>query len=435
MDDRENVTEDVAFYTNRVGISRFAFPCGCVLVALVSITLFLSPMIKTFWPWDYRVSEATNVMAFSPDEKQFAYVWCNGVRNKSSGWKMTLAETLEVRWHPTEHPESERALPLDSADFRADKGSLLRLEARLTFSPDSKWLAAVSPQAVLLIEVTTGQRRRLHYPKEWFTALEWISDQEIAFSTMEQGEYFQHRMGDKSYWRLNITSPDEARKRIHQEETTFPRMAGGRPIQLDNEDWSPDGRWVIFFSKGGQTLLNIATGKRRTLPFTTNYIYWRPDSSAFLMEQNAEAKRLMLVVAQTGQVDDLTKSVQNALGDIDIHGWTAEGQFIIGYHHEPWIEGKPKPEAPERGFLIQPKPFKVFLRKDAPLRQTPLPGWVLVQGGDTMEWLNYAGTRTAPMEEWRSDWKWSSKGTFAAEIDHRERANGKVRVFKPHLPQ
>ncbi len=358
-------------------------------------------------------------MMFSPDSKQFAYVWQEATCRSQERVSLILADTLEVRWFPTAHPESERSLQLTSVDLHAMGGSIYPLEARLYFSPDSMRLAAVSAEAVLLVDMASGLYRRLSYSQEWFTDLHWTSAQEIAFATIKDEV--------SSFWRLNVVS-DEGRRLVYHETTPLhtTHLAGDRPLGLAHLSWSPNGRLVVW----GKNLLDVMSGTLRPLPLTPEDTYWRPDSSALLIQQTFPAQQTLLVDAATGTVWDMSKQIQNSVGDFGVEGWTAEGRLIIGYSWS--VNQKPSETTPphDRGYLVQPRPFKVVMRTDALLRKTPLPGWVLVQGEDTMKWTDYAGVQSAPIEGWPNDWMWSQDGSYAAEV-----RDGEVHVFRPKLPQ
>jgi hypothetical protein len=400
-----------------------------VLLALLLIGLYFRKSITTLKTGEYRRVgiSGREGLVFSPDNKQFAYLWRDVLYRVGERWDSILTDSVEIHWAATAQPEKEQRVLLATADLRTMKGTLLHgkingIEVDFAFSPDATQLAAVCVQSLLIIDVVTGQSRRLTYPKERFNGFHWLSEQEIAFSTMAEE--------DSSLWRLKLGK--NAKRTLVCRYSGMGTLDEYEPLELSQMHWSPDGKYVI----PQQSLISVLTGKVRTLPENLAEIYWRPDSSVILGEQwlhdektHLSTEKTLLIDAATGAVRDLTAPFKNVAEDLTLVGWTGDGQYFLAYTTSSYDQvGNQLTE--EHGYLLQLQPFKVVLKTDEILRASPLPGWVFLQGGDTMTWLNYEGTRKAPLNGWANDWTWSADGQYAAGI-----VDGKVSLFQPTLPK
>jgi len=307
------------------------------------------------------------------------------------------------------------------------------------FSPDSQRLAAVCARSVLLIDVSSGRSKQIKYPGEFFGSLHWISDAEIAFSTSDFSTSDEKAV---QFWRLKAHAPPHARQRVYSETDRWARPHEALPPGLSYHRWSPSGRYVIFESTAGREdrarcLLDLGSGDIRTFPFAVDHVCWKPDGSAFLAEDAfGETKRILLVDPASGAATDLTDDFKAALGEdltitIVSERWTPDGRYIILYRTNatPPRSDSEGWRFSHTGYVVQPRPFKVILEKDRILRWSPIPGWVLVQGGNEFTWTDYAATQTVQVQGWPNDWTWSPDGIHAAVI-----RKGRPVVFEPTLP-
>jgi len=404
--------------------SRRVSTCGCCLLFLVVCGLFLFPIYHQQLPHEYPARQHVGAMVFSPDSRQFAYIWRNATRLEKGHRSRVVMDKLEVRWYPTLHPDQERSLPFVSVDLHAGGGSFGMLETDLCFSPDSTQFAAIVPDAVLLVDVATGRSRRLQYPHEWFTAFRWLSAREVVFATTQ---------GKKaSYWRLDLAA-GAVRRLVAQGEaprvdtalrgSERGRSEQDRPLGLSTQQWAPNGRFVGV----GSNLVNTVSGATFPLPADSrsSWLDWRPDASAFLVHGD---HRTLLVNPAARTVQDLTASLQGVAQNLSVEGWTADGRLIIA-----------SDTSSTTSYLIQPTPFSVVLKTEGSLFATPIPGWVWVYDQEIhdLKWVNYAGERITPPMEWTKGWILAPDRSFAADSNpsYDVPSNNHVIVFHPQLPR
>ena len=386
-----------------------------------------------------------HTIQFSPDGRYIAYIYRDATyfdTGELGARPLTMTDALQVRWFPIDKPSEERTLPLDSIDLRPDGEVYYNLEGSVYFSPDSSRIAGLCAKCIVLVDIQSGTNRKIHYDKEYFRSLAWLSGDEIVFTTTDEQNL--------TFWRLNVTGGDETRRKVYRETHEFEKPHYSIPGEMSppalrRDSWSPNGRFVIFnrHLSGGNNegLLDVATGEVRTFPFSLYYNYWKPDGSSVLIhihDQHKDKKQIVLIDTITGHIDDLTDEFMKAFGqNLGINFvspvWTPDGKHVILHNtkHLP----PASPDGPGRnkstGYLIQLQPFQIVLSNDRFIRWSPIPGWVLLQGDrdDTFDWMNYAGTETVKLNGWPNNWTWSPDRRHAAQIK-----SGKVVVFQPRIP-
>jgi len=373
-------------------------------------------------------------MLFSPDSNIVAYTWRDAtyIHSWTPGVRpRTITDALQVCWFPIGFPEKEKSIPLDSIDLRPDGKTYYNLYGELCFSPDSKNLAAVCANYIIIIDIKTGDYSKLHYEGEWFDSLRWLSGQEIVFSTKYDKKII--------FWRLNITDNKNSRTKIYEQEMNYstsdnlpPRL---HPLLVFS--FSPNAKYVLFTipnnNKLAVKLLNLETGHTRIFPISVCRLAWKPDATELLLHQFDEQKFYMIEM-KTMEITDLTSEFLGVIDkNLDMHLaaplWTPDGKHIVIYSTA---------EIPKRfggfrfkhtGYLIQLRPFKVILSTKGIIRRSPISGWAFLQGDNDFEWIDHTGTKAIKLDGWPNNWVWSPNGQLASRIKE-----GKVVVFKPKLP-
>lgn len=388
-----------------------------------------------------------DTLEFSPDGKFVGYLWRDAEYFHPGHFGArppTMTDALEVRWFPVGQQDQEQRVPLDSIDLRPDGRVYFGLDGLVRFSPDSRHLGAICDRRLVLIAVRTGHARRLEFPDEHLQGFTWTSSDQIVYITDDEV-----RM---TFWRYTITDPQEMRTKVYQE--TRPRARDALhppdnpkrlPWHLPRYSWSPDGRSVLFerhpLREKPHTFLDLTSGKVVPLMESMSYNTWNPDGSAVLVcgQEKFDLRgpdQVFLVDAHTGRVTDLTGDFEKAFGKklyITFVSplWTPDGKYVILYNTEHLPPASPDGlgRSKDTSYLIQLQPFKIILSNERTIRWSPIPGWVLLQGSNGFEWIDYAGKRKVPLNGWPNNWCWSPDGVHAAEV----RGN-RVVVFKPTLP-
>jgi Tol biopolymer transport system component len=354
----------------------------------------------------------------------------------------TLDEALEARWFSMNGPEEELSLPLDTLDLRPEGIVYASLDGAFCFSPDSKSLAAICARHLYVIDLESGESREIHFDGEEFGPVAWIGSREIVYTT-DDGTTMR-------FWRYQIDFPPEGRVEVYQERS---RLDGPRPKVTPRDklpimhhlgyDYSPDGQAVLFESAPTykEALLNLNTGVSYPVLDHALYRCWKPDGSGVLIygsrgKAEGYERKVLLVNSSDGQVDDLTERFEEVCGeDMDLTfvspRWLPDGKSVVFYNTTsvPYPgSGPPTPDG-HTSYVVQVDPWRVILTQDGFLRWAPVPGWVLLQGSDDFEWLDYAGTTRARLKGWPNDWIWSPDGKHAAEVRGRN-----VVVFSPPFP-
>lgn len=381
-------------------------------------------------------------MCFSPDGNAVAYLYRDATYffpAELGARPLTMTDSLEIRWFHVKRPAGERSLPLDAIDLRPDGVVYYNLRGRVCFSPDSKRLAGICANYIILVDLQSGSARKIEYDKEYFGSLAWLSADEIVFTTSDEDNL--------TFWRLGVEDAVEDRWQVYRETHTFPRSTyptypsrrAHLPPGLRWDSWSPDRRHVIFARRmpgeEKEGLLDLATGTVRTFPLPLYHNYWKPDGSVVLViDQYGDKGQIALIDAKTGNATDLTVEFNITFGagrDITCLGWTSDEKYVILHNtrHLPPATRDGPGRMTWTGHVVQLQPFKLILSSDRLIRPSPIPGWVLLQGDDTFDWMDYAGTRMVELNGWPNDWIWSPDGQLAARV-----SDAKVVVFHPALP-
>ena len=376
---------------------------------------------------------------FSSDGNVLAYIWKDAeymYPPDIAARPRTLTDSKELRIRRLDREAPELKIPLDSIDLRPDGVVYYDLEAVLQVSPDSQRVAALCSRRLVLVDVSSGSQRIIEYDGEFFATFAWLSAREIAFSTYDSKV--------RTFWRYNIDSPPAGRTMVYSHPDRMVELVkrDNVPPGLAGIQWSPRGRFVSFTSsaethEGSYVLLDLRTGSIQTLPFEPCYQCWKQDESAVLITGWISDKTpVALMNPTTGETEDLTDDFKKAFGDKpDITMvsplWLPGDQFITFYQN---FEYPPKTDNDVwkhelKGHVVQVHPFRVVLTRDNILQWSPIPGWVLMQGDGTFDWLALTGDKTAPISGWSNRWTWAANGKLAAKID-----GGQLVVFSPELP-
>ncbi len=373
---------------------------------------------------------------FSPDGTFIAYIWSEAefVYPPELGARpRTLKEIMNLRVRRLAGDASELDIPLDSVDLRPDGITYFGLGVGLQASPDSRHVVAIVARRLVLVDTQSGEHESIEYDGEFFGSVAWVSANRIVFSTQNADTL--------TFWRHEISSPPAERAQIYSEPSRV-AIRDALPPDLRHDQWSPHGRFVSFTSfkntnQGEAVLLDTATGKLYTFPFSLRYQCWKHDESAVLVTDIlSDSKRITLVEPTTGQTEDLTDTFKKAFGDrLNITmvspTWTVDDRFVVLYET---IEYPPKNDFTgwkheQKGHVVQPRPLRVVLTEDKILRWSPVPDWFLLQGQMTFKWIDILGKNTAPIKGWVNDWTWAKDGRHAARL-HR----GELEVLSPNMP-
>jgi len=297
-----------------------------------------------------------------------------------------LTASKEVRWSPDVRGKEVESLLLDAIDLRPKGAPCDWYWSSLYLSPDSKHFAAICANSLVVIDPKTHRSRRWHYDNQYFGSMAWLSNDEIAYVTLDL-----HRL---TFWRHKIQSSPDARVKIYQESAPasgyeeVPAGVDKRPPQMRWDVWSPNGRFVIFRRRLPRVdswrrqaaMLDIDKGIIVPLCYGLNDVSWRRDSTAVLVfgitdEQtdpdfhrgmtpyDGRFYKMVLVETRDLKVTDLTAAYHRSFGrdSVSLGRWTADGQHV-GCRR--WVDGK------SIKYLIRPKAWRVVRTGTGP----PEPG-------------------------------------------------------------
>ncbi len=350
-------------------------------VWILSIVLFAAALGSNGCKWtstpaDLHFSEDGTMVAFS-----LAECWDLPLPPEMP----TFRTVPYARWCKMNSPRDCETIKLPSS--RSDYGYYIVNDIVPIFSPDSRRLAIISPDGLLLADVESGKYKKISLAQEEVKTARWIENDELGYAahTTRRGKYDD--VIDLTFWRQKIDQPANTRTEIHRE------------LGIDNypnEYWSPGGKHVIFVYHGyyaGQfRMLDIATGKATELGspgIMSKGVSWKPDSTAAVIHSQIKGDlpvEVLLVELETGETIDLSERFQETFGN-DLPSidplWTADGLYLVVNSLELG------------GCLVRPEPWEVirlskriverFYTKDNWLDERlpwisrqPAPGWIRV---------------------------------------------------------
>ncbi len=389
------------------------------------------------------VGGGPELVAFSPDGSKLAYVWKDFLCGID--WITRSYVTLEseyVRWCSLDSPQRQHCIKIHTK-LHHDGGA--DCPAELVFSPNSRYLARISPLRVVIIDLATKRHWCLNPRGEYITSFVWLGYDEVIYTSFAKvpggPDTIYKTVYNRTVWRQRIHGTNKARVPVFHEDGL--RSCGTYGYE---ESFSPDGRYVVFTSSGktgdigGQLkLLDVATATVHTLDRQEGELMeasWKPNSSClFCLVQmgpiwKPEYKALLVNPAKP-DILNLGRKCARDCGSMrsDLNSlWTAEGAYVV---------------CDSTCCLIQPNPWKVINLKEKLIRhlktteQTgspylhPLsvPGWLYTRHKGKTYAVDYQGRQFVPIaDEW--DWAVSPDGKRIAEVNEK----GKVTVRPLNLP-
>ncbi|MHC4711837.1 MAG: hypothetical protein ACYTAN_01025 [Planctomycetota bacterium] len=297
----------------------------------------------------------------SPDGKWIASVLVEDKTRAIGPEPVVVQQKASICWGPV--TDGARVKRLTLGTWGQDKhGFQLDRRVHFAFSPESNWLAVVSPFGLKFIELATGYYQGYDLKDEKVTSLCWLDEETVGYATVPTQE--PQREG-RSFWRHRRGEAN--RSQIYRDDSySSSRLAS--PEGWPQEFWSPDGRHVLMCMTpvgGPAHLLSVSTGSRRALERDVGLVSasWnRAGTQVFWIShwldigQNKEGFRAYLLDVRTDEVTDLTSSLQELRRGTQSYSfprleqlWTPDDAFIVGAGFGVG------------GYLIQPNPWHVRL--------------------------------------------------------------------------
>jgi len=283
-----------------------------------------------------------------------------------------------VHWYRVDAPDQRRTLRIMGGAYDDPEHA-----KDLCFSPDSRRLAVLTRQRVLVVDTATGRQRQVAriesaapiWRQLW--AVGWLSDEEVCYGTRSYGRNCAKAAAGEpgcptmTVYRCRLGDGDPKPEVLYRRQFPKTRVCGIRAngVRVDglNLFLSPNGRYVLFSPRprGQEVMLaDMTTGKewRCEMPGRNNLAEasWRRDGSAvFCRLCHSKGKpnyRYCILDARTGRartVPELKpeqKSRELRLEPL----WTADGKYVVAKHYTPRKRGWGWP------VLIQPEPWKVI---------------------------------------------------------------------------
>ncbi|MCY2927407.1 MAG: hypothetical protein NT031_18610, partial [Planctomycetota bacterium] len=206
-------------------------PMGLFVASLRPVLLLAASLTAGgcgLWPSDTRGVIAERRV--SPDRSLEAYVRGDDRMNFSSFSRLgTQREHVWVHWGSPGSPLKTRKLLVAKAP--ADRESLTPVagEVHLAFSPDSRRLAIVTPDALKVVDLITGGHWDLAAPGERVTSLAWAGDTDVVYACHTyltapcEEDDGRPLLSDRTLWRQRFDQAPETRQKLFRET----RVAAG----------------------------------------------------------------------------------------------------------------------------------------------------------------------------------------------------------------
>ncbi len=124
--------------------------------------------------------------------------------------------------------------------------------------------------------------------------------------------------------------------------------------------------------------------------------------------------RYYLIDMRRGTLRDLSASLRPIVGTDHVFLvsplWTPDGRYVC-FYKSAWNT------LTQTGYVIEPDPFRIAFSKNAIIRQSPMAGWLFLQGASSYRWLNDAGVEGVWLDGWPGDWTWARDGRRAAMVE------------------
>ncbi|MCY2932170.1 MAG: hypothetical protein NTV86_22275 [Planctomycetota bacterium] len=254
----------------------------------------------------------------SPDRSLEAYVRGDDRMNFSSFSRLgSPREHVWVHWGSPGSPLKTRKLLVAKAPADEETSHSLAGDVHLAFSPDSRRLAIITPDAVKVVDLITGRQWDLTGPEERVSSLAWASNTDVVYASHtylappREEDDGQQLYSNRTFWRQPFDRGAMERQMLYHET----RVAAGANTRFawPLESFSPTGDRVIFrtpIERGHFVMLDLAG--RRGFGFGTtsanSQVWWKDDGSRALVSLSVPDKYL-LVDAFGGRTTDVSAKV------------------------------------------------------------------------------------------------------------------------------
>ncbi|NOZ21963.1 MAG: hypothetical protein GXP25_12850 [Planctomycetes bacterium] len=366
-------------------------------------------------------------MWLSPDGKFVAYQWVERKDLPLPPEMPTVETKVYLRWCALAYPTKQQSL------LMIDAGKKYRTVAaeslvNVVFSPDSKRMAVVTPERLMIVEVASDRRWDLDTPDQVITSLVWTGDDQVAYAAHSNPRGFA---GDKTDRTLYLRKAQDL-KGVGAITLYSATYDGGSFWGI--ERWSPRGRYVIFRNQRHGADLRLFDASTKTITaFGAQNSYtvgvsWKPDESAAVCVSQviggAGPCEALLLDPATGKTEDLTEHFAKAFGNdaLDLPPlWTPDGRYVIVNTLK------------RGGCLVSPKPWKLvpvvelLLKKMGRANEQagyifPLlaKGWVRCWFSGTDYAVSYGGATSVtlgPADAPGAGWRMTPDGDAAVTVD------------------
>ena len=386
------------------------------------------------------VVEPHNVQgpAFSPDGSVAAYV-----RRSTYYGSGPSRQPVAICWRQVADPDVEHRATSVAETIGTSHGG--RLDLVLRFSPDSWHLAVLTPGRLEVLEIAQAKLLPVGPPEQLITSVAWLEGQRLAYAAHGSRTGRRPIYSNRGIYIEPLGRPAE-RRLVWSEQKV---AAGLELFEWPLEQWSPDGRWLVFqspYEAGEFKALDVQAGQARSVAPCDGYtsqVAWRPDSSAFACFADRPV-RAWAIEVDSGRVHEFTEPLREAIGNDPPQVaplWSAEGRYVL-------VNSRTTP-----GRLIQPEPWEcIALRSrlepqfkvDRPERRWPywtiypLPvrAWVAFWAPGANLWAcDYHGGHSFELSEdaWHG-WAMSPDGSHLVQVTSLAGSVGKAPIARVEWP-
>jgi len=323
-----------------------------IYIAVLGLVLLLVATVGA-----YAGTVQTGRICFSPSGSSIAWLATESVTIPWGPENLDLSEVLSLRWCSVHDPHQQHYVKIASRHFKLS-GTGLSAETHMYFSPDSRHLAVIWPKNIMILDLATGDHRKLPTYDEILSSFAWLNDTTIGYVSYTK----QQDVITRTFWRQGIAEDQAERTAMYQESELQELPLWFYQYDWPREYWSPRGTWVIFgrHGKEGQpSLLHIPEGTIRSIGRADSHFKkasWRSDETRLMWiayNSTAEAYEVFLLDLVSDQTTDLTEEFTQSLGkplpDIEIdREWTPDGKYVVAN------------DSGCGGHLIQPRPWRAI---------------------------------------------------------------------------